>query len=382
MTCDHCVASVTEEISELDGVTAVAVDLPTGAVTVTSTAPLAEADVRNAVRRPATAWRRSREDHEHDHEALRLRCGRSPCSSRGAGRPEPLSVPWSRPRSRCSRTLTAAPSRSTPEPAGGSAAEPADGTEPRRPTSPEAWRPARTATPLVPAGAPDGAFSFTCHRAGRHARHGLRRRAREAHAPGGRCAATPRATSTCTPGWRRTARGPCRWSSPRRVLARVRRLPPDRRGPPPCWARTWPCRARSSPVAHAPSRTAQVDGYTVELTGDLVPGRSVAGDAHGEPRRRPGHRPAALPRRARPPGRAARGRPRLPARPPRGRRGPGVQFVAEVPSAGTYRLFLDFRHGDVVRTAEFTVPTAGADAPAPPAPTRRRPRPLIAERTR
>jgi copper chaperone len=49
MTCDHCVASVTEEISELDGVTAVAVDLPTGAVTVTSTAPLAEADVRNAV---------------------------------------------------------------------------------------------------------------------------------------------------------------------------------------------------------------------------------------------------------------------------------------------------------------------------------------------
>jgi copper ion binding protein len=49
MTCDHCVASVTEEISELDGVTAVAVDLPTGAVTVTSTAPLTEADVRNAV---------------------------------------------------------------------------------------------------------------------------------------------------------------------------------------------------------------------------------------------------------------------------------------------------------------------------------------------
>jgi copper ion binding protein len=49
MTCDHCVASVTEEISELDGVTAVAVDLPTGAVTVTSTAPLAEPDVRNAV---------------------------------------------------------------------------------------------------------------------------------------------------------------------------------------------------------------------------------------------------------------------------------------------------------------------------------------------
>lgn len=36
MTCGHCVASVTEEISEIDGVTDVAVDLPTGIVTVTT----------------------------------------------------------------------------------------------------------------------------------------------------------------------------------------------------------------------------------------------------------------------------------------------------------------------------------------------------------
>ena len=43
--------------------------------------------------------------------------------------------------------------------------------------------------------------------------------------------------------------------------------------------------------------------------------------------------------------------------------GPAVEFVAEVPSAGTYRLFLDFQHGGVVRTAEFTVTTAGASAP-------------------
>ena len=42
-------ASVTEEISEIDGVTDVAVDLPTGAVTVTSTKPLDSADVRAAV---------------------------------------------------------------------------------------------------------------------------------------------------------------------------------------------------------------------------------------------------------------------------------------------------------------------------------------------
>jgi copper chaperone CopZ len=49
MTCGHCVASVTEEISEIDGVTDVAVDLPTGAVTVTSTTPLDNAAVRAAV---------------------------------------------------------------------------------------------------------------------------------------------------------------------------------------------------------------------------------------------------------------------------------------------------------------------------------------------
>jgi copper chaperone len=49
MTCGHCVASVTEEISEIDGVTDVAVDLPTGAVTVTSSKPLDSADVRAAV---------------------------------------------------------------------------------------------------------------------------------------------------------------------------------------------------------------------------------------------------------------------------------------------------------------------------------------------
>jgi copper chaperone len=49
MTCGHCVASVTEEISEIDGVTDVAVDLPTGAVTVTSSTPVDSAAVRAAV---------------------------------------------------------------------------------------------------------------------------------------------------------------------------------------------------------------------------------------------------------------------------------------------------------------------------------------------
>jgi copper chaperone len=49
MTSGHCVASVTEEISEIAGVTDVAVELSTGAVTVTSTEPVSDADVRTAV---------------------------------------------------------------------------------------------------------------------------------------------------------------------------------------------------------------------------------------------------------------------------------------------------------------------------------------------
>ncbi|GAA3828504.1 heavy-metal-associated domain-containing protein [Nocardioides panacisoli] len=49
MTCGHCVASVTEEVQEITGVEDVAVDLATGAVTVTSTEPLDESAVRAAV---------------------------------------------------------------------------------------------------------------------------------------------------------------------------------------------------------------------------------------------------------------------------------------------------------------------------------------------
>jgi copper chaperone len=49
MTCDHCVRSVTEEISTIDGVTDVAVDLPTGKVTVISDAEPGVDQVRAAV---------------------------------------------------------------------------------------------------------------------------------------------------------------------------------------------------------------------------------------------------------------------------------------------------------------------------------------------
>ncbi len=50
MTCEHCVASVTEEITEIGAVTDVAVDLPTGAVTVTSDGPISDDAVYAAVR--------------------------------------------------------------------------------------------------------------------------------------------------------------------------------------------------------------------------------------------------------------------------------------------------------------------------------------------
>ena len=49
MTCGHCAASVTEEISELEGVDSVDVVVETGAVTVTSSAPLDPAAVQAAV---------------------------------------------------------------------------------------------------------------------------------------------------------------------------------------------------------------------------------------------------------------------------------------------------------------------------------------------
>lgn len=49
MTCGHCVASVTEEISEIPGVIEVAVDLDSGRVEITSNTPIDDAAVRTAV---------------------------------------------------------------------------------------------------------------------------------------------------------------------------------------------------------------------------------------------------------------------------------------------------------------------------------------------
>ena len=52
MTCEHCVHAVTEELTRLDGVTVVNVELVPGGtstVTVTSDAPLSEAAVSAAL---------------------------------------------------------------------------------------------------------------------------------------------------------------------------------------------------------------------------------------------------------------------------------------------------------------------------------------------
>jgi copper chaperone len=49
MSCDHCVHSVSNELLALDGVSDVAVDLPTGLVRVTSESPLAIDEVSSAI---------------------------------------------------------------------------------------------------------------------------------------------------------------------------------------------------------------------------------------------------------------------------------------------------------------------------------------------
>lgn len=49
MTCGHCATSVREEVAAIAGVTDIAVDVPTGLLTVTSTDPVDPAAVHAAV---------------------------------------------------------------------------------------------------------------------------------------------------------------------------------------------------------------------------------------------------------------------------------------------------------------------------------------------
>ncbi len=50
MTCDHCARAVRDELTRLEGVSDVAVDVAAGDAVVTSSGPLADDAVRVAVR--------------------------------------------------------------------------------------------------------------------------------------------------------------------------------------------------------------------------------------------------------------------------------------------------------------------------------------------
>ena len=49
MTCEHCVRAVTEEVRRIQGVADITVDLPTGALPISSSQPIEEAAVAEAV---------------------------------------------------------------------------------------------------------------------------------------------------------------------------------------------------------------------------------------------------------------------------------------------------------------------------------------------
>jgi hypothetical protein len=121
-------------------------------------------------------------------------------------------------------------------------------------------------------------------------------------------------------------------------------------------------------------QVAKVDGYEVRLTGALAPGKSsrltlsVRKDGRPVTDLEPyleayGHLVALRDRdlaylHVHPDGEPGDGRTEP---------GPDVTFHVEVPSAGAYRLYLDFKHGGKVRTAEFTAVAGSVGAPPAPA---------------
>ncbi|NUW45918.1 hypothetical protein [Nonomuraea rhodomycinica] len=126
----------------------------------------------------------------------------------------------------------------------------------------------------------------------------------------------------------------------------------------------------------AAARTATVDGYTVELIGDLAPGRSsrlaLKVSKGGEPVTdlQPylgayGHLVALRGGdlaylHVHPDGEPGDGVTKA---------GPEIVFYAQAPSGGDYRLFLDFQHEGKVRTAAFTVHAGSPGATPEPSGT-------------
>lgn len=112
-------------------------------------------------------------------------------------------------------------------------------------------------------------------------------------------------------------------------------------------------------------RTVTVDGYTVTLGGDLTPGHSgrltlsVSRDGRPVTDLQPylgayGHLVALR----------AGDLAYLHVHPDTSAPGPEIGFTTTAPSTGGYRLFLDFKHQDTVRTAAFTLTTNDTAAPA------------------
>jgi hypothetical protein len=132
-------------------------------------------------------------------------------------------------------------------------------------------------------------------------------------------------------------------------------------GPPLTLGTDLDVAGRYTPAEHPGHRVSDtVDGYTVDLLGDLDEGAvrlRVSRDGEPVTDLEPylgayGHLVALRE------GDLAY----LHVHPDGGDAGPEVPFGVEVPSAGGYRLFFDFRHEGVVRTAELAVRSHGQDA--------------------
>ncbi len=200
-------------------------------------------------------------------------------------------------------------------------------------------------------------FAFRIVGSGRRPGHRIRGGARAPDAPDRR-AARPDRLPAPAPRARRHGRWSVR-AAPARGgrLPRLRRLRARRPAGAP-WPPTSSPAARSRPALPAPATDDdRPTAYRAELSSrDSRPAGRPCSPTPSSRGGRPAGRRRALPGRRRPPGRAARGRPRASRTcTPRTSDDPGtIRFGADLPSAGRYRLFLQFRHEVRVRTVAHT----------------------------